>query len=43
MEQRFLGASGVKVSAFALGTMGFGGAVTNGWVATIDTRCAPAE
>ena len=36
MEQRFLGASGVKVSTFALGTMGFGGAATNGWVATID-------
>ena len=40
MEYRFLGASGLRVSAFALGTMGFGGAATGGWVATIDEHAA---
>ena len=40
MEQRWLGASGIKVSAFALGTMGFGGAATGGWVAEIDEHGA---
>jgi aryl-alcohol dehydrogenase-like predicted oxidoreductase len=36
MEYRWLGASGLKVSALTLGTMGFGGAASGGWVATID-------
>ncbi len=40
MEYRFLGASGLKVSAFTLGTMGFGGAAAGGWVATIDEHAA---
>ncbi len=40
MEYRFLGASGLMVSTFALGTMGFGGAATGGWVATIDEAAA---
>jgi aryl-alcohol dehydrogenase-like predicted oxidoreductase len=40
MELRFLGASGIKVSAFALGTIGFGGATNGGWVATIDEHAA---
>ena len=38
MQYRWLGASGLKVSAFTLGTMGFGGASAGGWVATIDER-----
>jgi aryl-alcohol dehydrogenase-like predicted oxidoreductase len=36
VELRWLGSSGVRVSAFSLGTMGFGGAVTGGWVGTTD-------
>jgi aryl-alcohol dehydrogenase-like predicted oxidoreductase len=36
MEYRWLGTTGVKVSTLALGTMGFGGAATGGWVGTID-------
>lgn len=40
MDHRFLGASGVKVSSITLGTMGFGGAATGGWVASIDDEAA---
>jgi aryl-alcohol dehydrogenase-like predicted oxidoreductase len=36
MELRWLGDTGLRVSAFALGTMGFGGAARGGWVASID-------
>jgi aryl-alcohol dehydrogenase-like predicted oxidoreductase len=36
MELRWLGSTGVRVSTFALGTMGFGGAARGGWVASID-------
>lgn len=36
MEYRWLGKSGLKVSALSLGTMGFGGAVNGGWVGTIE-------
>ena len=43
MEYRWLGSSGLKVSAFTLGTMGFGGAAAGGWVATIDEREAQEQ
>jgi aryl-alcohol dehydrogenase-like predicted oxidoreductase len=36
VELRWLGRSGVRVSALSLGTMGFGGAATGGHVARID-------
>lgn len=36
MDYRWLGRSGLKVSALSLGTMGFGGAVNGGWVGTIE-------
>ena len=36
MELRWLGRSGVKVSALTLGTMGFGGAVSGGHVGNIE-------
>jgi aryl-alcohol dehydrogenase-like predicted oxidoreductase len=32
MEYRWLGSSGIKVSALALGAMGFGGSTSGGWV-----------
>src|SRR5262249_4195633 len=40
MEYRWLGSTGLKVSVLALGTMGFGGGATGGWVGTHDQRDA---
>ena len=36
MELRWLGDTGLRVSSFSLGTMGFGGAARGGWVGAID-------
>jgi aryl-alcohol dehydrogenase-like predicted oxidoreductase len=43
MELRWLGDTGLRVSGFALGTMGFGGAARGGWVGAIDQEEADQQ
>ncbi len=43
MELRWLGNTGLRVSAFALGTMGFGDAARGGWVGSIEQADADRQ